>query len=95
MLNLDHRIPYTCSGCRRVTYGPPGQVAITCGHCGTIDIGTELARQRWKNVAEIRMANQPEVVTMVAEPQSRRLVVLVVVAAALALAAVVAGLVLL
>jgi hypothetical protein len=42
------RIPYTCSKCRHVTYAPPRLTAITCGHCGKIDLGTYIARARWQ-----------------------------------------------
>jgi len=64
LLHTGHapdRIAYTCSGCHAVTYAPPGCTAITCGHCGHIDLGTELARNRWRTVAEIRLANRPDV----------------------------------
>lgn len=54
------RIAYTCSGCHAVTYAPPGCTAIVCGHCQHVDLGTELARNRWRTVAEIRLADRPE-----------------------------------
>lgn len=60
MQALDERIPYECTRCHHVTYAPTGRVAVTCGNCGIIDLGTELARRQWATVAEIRMANTPD-----------------------------------
>lgn len=56
---LTDRIAYTCSRCSHATYAPSGNAAVTCSHCGIIDLGTELARQRWRTVAEIHLANRP------------------------------------
>jgi hypothetical protein len=42
------RIPYTCSRCGSVTYAPPSLKAIVCRRCGLIDLGTELALNRWR-----------------------------------------------
>jgi len=67
------RTPYTCSGCSRVTWAPPHQVAVTCGHCGTFDLGTALARNRWRTVLEVRQENKPPVlVTLVPAPPAQR-----------------------
>jgi hypothetical protein len=49
---------YTCARCRRVTMGKPGQVAVTCSYCGMVDLGTELARQQWRTVAEVRLSQR-------------------------------------
>ena len=57
---LTDRIPYVCSRCQYVTYAPSGLVAVTCAFCGVIDLGTEIARQRWRSVAEVRLASRPE-----------------------------------
>ena len=57
------RTPYTCSVCRRVTYAPPHLTAITCAHCGRVDLGTEIARQRWRSVLEVRTARLERVTT--------------------------------
>ena len=73
MLSLQHqddRVPYTCTRCHHVTWAPGGRVAVTCGQCGLMDLGTELARQQWRTVAEIRMQNKPEV-SLPAEPSQR------------------------
>ena len=53
------RIAYTCGRCQGTTYAPGGLTAITCSHCGRIDLGTELARNRWRMVCEIRLADKP------------------------------------
>ena len=50
---LGDLIPYTCSVCRAVTYAPPRLIAVTCHRCNRIDLGTEIARQQWRTVAEI------------------------------------------
>lgn len=59
MLRLNGLVPYTCSRCRGVTYERGGLVAVTCQRCGVIDLGTELARDRWRTVAEVRLADRP------------------------------------
>jgi hypothetical protein len=59
MLNPDGLIPYTCSRCAHVTRAKPGLVAVTCEHCGIIDLGTELARDRWRTVVEVRLEQGP------------------------------------
>jgi hypothetical protein len=43
-------IPYVCQNprCQKTTYAPAGLIAITCGHCGMLDNGTELAVQGWR-----------------------------------------------
>ena len=45
---------YTCSACGRVTFDKPHLVAVTCAHCGCVDLGTEIARNRWRTVLEAR-----------------------------------------
>lgn len=43
---------YTCSHCGHITGFKPGLVAITCSNCGIIDIGTVIARDRWRAVVK-------------------------------------------
>jgi hypothetical protein len=57
---MSSLIPYCCSGCRGVTLDEPNKVAVPCKHCGRIDLGTELARDRWRAVAEIQIENKPD-----------------------------------
>jgi hypothetical protein len=59
MHELNPMERYTCSRCMGVTLAPPGRVAVTCSHCGIVDLGTEVARQRWRTVAEVHLANRP------------------------------------
>jgi hypothetical protein len=58
------RTRYTCSVCRRVTFAPPHLIAITCSHCGRVDLGTEIARQRWRTMLEVREARRLERVSV-------------------------------
>ena len=53
MVSFD-KVPYTCSVCSRVTLANPHLVAVTCSHCGRVDLGTELARDRWRTTLEAR-----------------------------------------
>ena len=79
MLSTD-RIPYVCS-CGGVTYAPPGKVAVTCTKCNHIDLSTELARDRWKTVAEVRLSQRPDPVAPARRPIRAGMVALVAVAA--------------
>jgi len=51
---LRNTVPYTCSSCSRITLDRPHLVAVTCVHCGRVDLGTELARDRWRTTLEAR-----------------------------------------
>jgi hypothetical protein len=53
MASFD-KVLYTCSVCHHVTLAAPHLVAVTCTHCGRVDLGTELARDRWRGVLETR-----------------------------------------
>jgi hypothetical protein len=56
------RCAYVCQNpnCGATTYAPPGLIAIVCGHCGGIDLGTEESRRRWRNTVEVQAENKPE-----------------------------------
>jgi len=86
MSSLNAMVPYTCSHCSRVTFALSGFVAVTCRHCGRVDLGTELARDQWRTVAEVRLAQWPDVDGAPVASVCRPMVLAVVAAAVLLLA---------
>jgi hypothetical protein len=76
---------YVCTVCHKVTLAEPHLVAVTCSHCGRVDLGTELARAQWRTVAEVRLAQRPEARPVAAHPLTpARLRLLAMVCVALA-----------